>query len=76
MKNMLSHINSTAKSIWRKMRNKEYRDPFVAANISNTISAQIHTMRESRKGLKRNWYRAAICASRGFPPLKTQNAKT
>lgn len=31
------------------MRNKEYRDSFVAANISNTISAQIHTMRESRK---------------------------
>jgi transcriptional regulator with XRE-family HTH domain len=31
------------------MRNKEYRDSFVAANISNTISAQIHNMRESRK---------------------------
>jgi len=31
------------------MRNKEYRDSFVAANISNTISVQIHTMREGRK---------------------------
>lgn len=45
---MLSRINSTAKSIWRKMRNKEYRDSFVASHISNTISAQIHSMRKSR----------------------------
>jgi transcriptional regulator with XRE-family HTH domain len=49
MKNMLSHISSTAKSIWRKMRNKEYRDSFVASHISNTISAQIHSMRKERK---------------------------
>jgi transcriptional regulator with XRE-family HTH domain len=48
MKNMLYRISSM-KAIWRKMRNKEYRDSFVAANISNTISAQIHNMRESRK---------------------------
>ena len=30
------------------MRNKEYRDSFVAAHISNTISAQIHSMRKAR----------------------------
>jgi transcriptional regulator with XRE-family HTH domain len=35
-------------AIWKKMKNKEYRDSFVAAQISNTISAQIHTMRQTR----------------------------
>lgn len=45
---MLSRINSTVKAIWKKMRNKEYRDSFVAAHISNTISAQINTMRQIR----------------------------
>ena len=45
---MLSRINSTIEKIWKKMRNKEYRDSFVSANISNTVSAQIHTMRQAR----------------------------
>ena len=45
---MLSRINSTIKAIWKKMKSKEYRDSFVSANISNTISAQIHTMRQVR----------------------------
>lgn len=35
--------------VWRKMRNKEYRDSFVASHVSNTISAQIHSMRKARK---------------------------
>ena len=30
------------------MKNKEYRDSFVAAQIANTISAQINTMRQVR----------------------------
>ena len=45
---MLSRINLTVKSIWKKMRNKEYRDSFVAAHTSNTISAQINSMRQAR----------------------------
>ena len=49
MKDTLFRINSTAKSIWRKMRNKEYRDAFAASHISNTVSAQIHSMRKARK---------------------------
>jgi transcriptional regulator with XRE-family HTH domain len=49
MRNMLSHINSTAKTIWNKMRNKEYRDSFVSSHISNSISAQIHAMRKARE---------------------------
>lgn len=48
MPNMLSRINSTAKAIWRKMRDKEYCDSFIGAHISNTISAQIHAMRKAR----------------------------
>lgn len=45
---MLSRISLTMKAIWRKMKSKEYREAFVAAQISNTISAQIHTMRQVR----------------------------
>ena len=45
---MLSRINSTINAIWRKMKSKEYRDSFVSSNISNTVSAQIHTMRQVR----------------------------
>lgn len=44
-----SGIGSTLKAIWQKMRNRDYREEFVAAHISNTISAQIHAMRQVRK---------------------------
>lgn len=52
---MLSRINSTAKAIWGKMRDKEYRDAFISAHISNTISAQIHAMRKAR-----NWTQSEL----------------
>ncbi|WP_198008821.1 helix-turn-helix domain-containing protein [Methylocystis rosea] len=42
-------ISSKLSNIWKKMSNKEYRDAFFAADNSNTISAQIATMRHSRK---------------------------
>ena len=48
MRNTLFRISSTAKAIWKKMRNKEYRDFFVAAHTSNTISGQIYSMRKAR----------------------------
>lgn len=46
---MPSRISSKLGDIWKKMSNKEYRDAFVAADNSNTVSAQIATMRHSRK---------------------------
>jgi transcriptional regulator with XRE-family HTH domain len=52
---MLSRIDSTVKTIWKKMRNKEYRDSFVLAHISNTISAQIYSMRKAH-----NWTQAEL----------------
>ena len=46
---MLSHISSKARTLWKKMSNKEYRDAFTVAHNSNTISSQIHAMRRSRR---------------------------
>jgi transcriptional regulator with XRE-family HTH domain len=43
---MLSSINSTMKKIWKKMTRKGYRDSFVSAHISNTVSSQIAMLRE------------------------------
>jgi transcriptional regulator with XRE-family HTH domain len=54
---MLSRIDSTVKAIWRKMRNKEYRESFVLAHISNTISAQIYSMRKTH-----SWTQAELAA--------------
>jgi transcriptional regulator with XRE-family HTH domain len=48
---MLSRMSSTVQKLWKRMRNKEYRDSFVASYVSNTIAAQIFMMRtrEDRK---------------------------
>jgi transcriptional regulator with XRE-family HTH domain len=43
---MPSIISSTMRKIWKKMADKEYRDNYVAAHLSNTISAQIFMLRE------------------------------
>ncbi len=59
---MLSlRINSKVKAIWRKLRNKEYRDSFVASQISNTIAAQIFSLREAR-----GWKQAEAAARAGM----------
>jgi len=46
---MLSYMNSTVRTLWKNMRNKEYRHSFLASHISNTIAAQIFMIREDRK---------------------------
>ncbi len=56
-----SRINSKAKAIWKKLRNKEYRDSFVASQISNTIAAQIFSLREAR-----GWKQAEVAARAGM----------
>jgi transcriptional regulator with XRE-family HTH domain len=43
---MLSSISSTATKLWRRFQRKAYRDAFVGAHISNTVSSQIAMMRE------------------------------
>ena len=48
MKGVLSRTSSILETIWKRMRNRAYREAAVAAHVSNTIAAQIATMRESR----------------------------
>jgi len=43
---MHTPINSMIQKIWKKLKNKEYRDSFVAAHISNTVAAQIAMLRK------------------------------
>jgi transcriptional regulator with XRE-family HTH domain len=45
---MSESINSIKAQLWHKMSNKEYRDNFVAANLSAGVAAQIQTLREDR----------------------------
>jgi transcriptional regulator with XRE-family HTH domain len=61
VKAMLSHINSKLNAIWRKLRNKEYRGSFVASQISNTIAAQIFSLREAR-----GWTQAELAEMAGM----------
>jgi transcriptional regulator with XRE-family HTH domain len=56
-----SRINSKVKAIWRKLRNKEYRDSFVASQISNSVAAQIFALREAR-----GWKQAEVAARAGM----------
>jgi transcriptional regulator with XRE-family HTH domain len=43
-------ISSTMKRIWKKIRKSpSYRDSYVSAHISNTVAAQISSMREDRE---------------------------
>jgi transcriptional regulator with XRE-family HTH domain len=56
-----SRINSKVKAIWKKLRNKDYRDSFVASQISNTIAAQIFSLREAR-----GWKQAEVAVRAGM----------
>lgn len=56
-----SRINSKVKAIWKKLRDKEYRDSFVASQISNTIAAQIFSLREEH-----GWKQAEVAARAGM----------
>jgi len=42
------NIDSIKQKLWKKLGDKAYRDAFVAAQIPNTLVAQIETLREQR----------------------------
>lgn len=45
---MFDRSTSRLSQIWRKFRDKEYRDSFVSADISATLAAQVYALRERR----------------------------
>jgi transcriptional regulator with XRE-family HTH domain len=45
---MSTSTNTTAKQIWKKLSDKEYRDSFSGSHISNTVASQIFALREAR----------------------------
>lgn len=57
---MHNSISSMMTRTWRRLRNKEYRDSFVGSHISNTIAAQIATLRA-----KRGWSQTKLAAEAG-----------
>ena len=58
---MLSRTSSMLRTIWKKMKNKEYRDAFVAAQCSSVIAGQITSMRQDR-----NWTQVALADKAGM----------
>jgi transcriptional regulator with XRE-family HTH domain len=48
------NIDTIRQQLWDKMRNKEYRDTFVAAHLSTNIAAQIQTLRENRGWMQKD----------------------
>ncbi len=58
---MPSRMSSTIRNLWKRMKSKEYRDSFVASHVSNTVAAQIFTMREDRK-----WTQTALAQKAGM----------
>ena len=51
--------------LWEKMRNKSYRDTFVAAHLSTNIAAQIQTIREQR-----GWTKKQLAQKAGMSPSR------
>ena len=66
-------MNITAKQIWTKLANKEYRDSFVASNISNTVAAQIYTLREGRGWTQKELAKRAGMNQSRIPALEDPN---
>ena len=58
-------IDSIREQLWDKMRDKTYRDTFVAAHLSTNIAAQLKTMRESR-----GWSKKTLAEKAGMSPSR------
>ena len=69
---MSPSISTMAKSLWKKMAGKEYRDSFAAAHISNNIAAQIAAMREAEGWTQKQLAQRAGMSHLAFLHLKTR----
>ena len=62
---MSESIDTIRNQLWEKMRDKPYRDTFVAAHLSTNIAAQIQTIRE-----KRGWTKKLLAQKAGMSPSR------
>ncbi len=70
---MSATMNTTARQIWKKLENKEYRDSFVSSNISNTVSSQIYTLRDQRGWTQKELAQRAGMGQSRIPALEDPN---
>ena len=70
---MSSSTFTTARQIWNKLANKEYRDSFVASNIANTVSSQIFTLRDQRGWTQKELAQRAGMGQSRIPALEDPN---
>ena len=62
---MSENIDTIRTQLWEKMRDKPYRDTFVAAHLSTNIAAQIQTIREQR-----GWTKKQLGQKAGMSPSR------
>ncbi len=62
---MSESIDTIRTQLWGKMRDKPYRDTFVAAHLSTNIAAQIQTIREQR-----GWTKKKLAQEAGMSPSR------
>ena len=62
---MSESIDTIRTQLWEKMRDKPYRDTFVAAHLSTNIAAQIQTIREQR-----GWTKKQLAQNTGMSPSR------
>ncbi len=62
---MSESIDTIRTQLWEKMRDKPYRDTFVAAHLSTNIAAQIQTIREQR-----GWTKRQLAQKAGMSPTR------
>ena len=62
---MSESIDTIRSQLWEKMRDKPYRDTFVAAHLSTNIAAQIQTIREQR-----GWTKKQLAQKAGMSPSR------
>ena len=62
---MSENIESIRTQLWEKMRDKPYRETFVAAHLSTNIAAQIQTIREQR-----GWTKKQLAQEAGMSPSR------
>ena len=62
---MSKSIDTIRAQLWQKMRDKPYRDAFVAAHLSTNIAAQIQTIREQR-----GWTKKTLAKKAGMSPSR------